>query len=331
VTREVDVAPQRPRTVAPTWLRSALNERSRGMGGQGGGTGERTASGRLDGGTVPVVDAATVVLVRDADGTRSAATEPTGSDAADDRLEVLLLERHLRSDFAGGALVFPGGKVDAMDRELAPDRWRIDDLGRWVELLGAGDRATALGLLVAAVRETFEEAGILLALRSDGAAVTQEDLATPDAREARAKLAERGGHWDWRPWLVERGLVLDLPRLGMWSWWVTPSGQHRRFDTRFLLATVPPGQHARHDAIETTSLRWTRPREALAAQARGDATVIYPTRCNLRALATYPDVASVQRAVLEDAVDRRRIEPSIVHVEGRPMVQHPDGGAPEPI
>lgn len=301
------------------------------MDGQGGGTGERTASGRLDGGTVPAVDAATVVLVRDADGTPSAPTGPTGSQAAGDRLEVLLLERHLRSDFAGGALVFPGGKVDATDRELAPERWRVDDLSRWAELLGTSDRATALGLLVAAVRETFEEAGILLALRPDGTPVTHEDLAAADAREARAKLAERGRPWDWRPWLAERGLVLDLRRLGMWSWWVTPSGQHRRFDTRFLLATVPPGQQARHDAIETTSLRWTRPREALEAQARGDATVIYPTRCNLRALATYPDVASVQRAVLADAVDRRRIEPSMVHVDGRPMVQHPDGGPPEPV
>ena len=262
------------------------------------------------------VDAATVVLVRDA------------VDAGG--LEVLLLERHLDSDFAGGALVFPGGKVDERDAQLDPARWRGADLDRWGVAMGT-DPAGALGLLVAAVRETFEEAGVLLASRSDGSPVTSDDLATDDAMEIRRGLAARGEDVDWRPWLAANGYVLDLGQLGFWSWWVTPEGQHKRFDTRFLLATVPPGQIAQHDAQEITGMRWTRPADALRAQVAGEATVIYPTRCNLAALERYRDVASVQQAVTAGEVDQRRIQPTVVTVDGRSMVQHPDGGPPEPV
>ena len=262
----------------------------------------------------PAVDAATVVLVRDGDG-----------------LEVLLLERHLDSDFAGGALVFPGGKVDAADRDLAPDRWRGGDLAAWRARLGCASEADALGLLVAAVRETFEEAGILLARREDGTVPTADDLTSSSMVAARRRLASRSERWDWRPWLADEGLLLDLDALAMWSWWVTPSGQHRRFDTRFLIARVPADQIAAHDRVEMTAMRWTRPTDALAAQRRGEVTVIFPTRCNLRDLARFPSVAAAFEAAVTGAVDQRRIQPDVVLVDGRPMVQHPFGGDPEPV
>ena len=262
------------------------------------------------------VDATTVVLVR---------------DGAGGGLEVLLLERHLDSDFAGGALVFPGGKVDPADRQLAPERWSGAELPRWRELLGAADAADPLGLLVAGVRETFEEAGVLFARREDGTAIGAAELATASFTEARHRLASRDERFDWRPWLAEEGLVLDLAALAMWSWWVTPVGQHRRFDTRFLVARVPGDQAAAHDAVEMTSLRWMRPTDALAAQARGEIVMIYPTRRNLQDLAAYADGASLWAAAAADRVDRRRIQPTGVRVDGRPMVQHPDGDPPEPI
>ncbi len=270
---------------------------------------------------VEAVDAATIVLVRDA-----MPGEATGGG-----IEVLLLERHLDSDFAGGALVFPGGKVDAADRELDPARWEGADLRTWGERLGVGTRSDALGLLVAGVRETFEEAGILLARREDGSAIVAADLDAPSFVEARRRLASRDERYDWRPWLEQQRLVLDLGALAMWSWWVTPTGMHKRFDTRFLLARLPADQAAAHDRVEMTSLRWVSPSEALAAQARGDIVMIYPTRRNLRDLARYDDTDSLLAAAHGDRVDRRMIMPSVVEVDGEPMVQHPDGDPPEPV
>lgn len=267
-------------------------------------------------GSPEAVDATTIVLVRDG---------PTGV------LEVLLLERHVESDFAGGALVFPGGKVDRADRGLPAERWTGVELAAWRERLGAATDADALGLLVAGIRETFEEAGVLFAHREDGSAIAAADLATPSFVTARARLASRDERYDWRPWLAEERLVLDLGAVAMWSWWVTPEGQHRRFDTRFLTAVLPGGQAAVHDDVEMTSLRWITPEDALAAQERGESVVIYPTRRNLRDLAAYPDAAALWADAVADRVDRRRIQPTVVRVDGEVRVQHPDGDPPEAI
>jgi len=257
---------------------------------------------------VPAVDATTIVLVR---------------DAAAGGIEVLLLERHIDSDFAGGALVFPGGKVDADDRHLDPSRWSVGDLAAWSTAMGVISDTEALGLLVAGVRETFEEVGLLFARRSDGAWVTADDLATPPFREARDHLIARGRRWDWRPFLAAEELTLDLDALAMWSWWVTPRGQHKRFDTRFLIARALPDQIAMHDDVEATGVAWMRPEDALSAHERGEATVIFPTRRNLEILARFPDANGAWAAAHAREVDARRIEPTILQVGGRVMVQHP--------
>ena len=282
---------------------------------------ERTPAGRLVDATTEAVDAATVLLLRDAPD--RAGQRP--------RLEVLLLERHLDSDFAGGALVFPGGKVDPADRTFDAGRWTGEPLSRWAERLGVDDPADALGLLVAGVRETFEEAGVLLARREDGTALTDEDLATPSFVRARQRLAGRDAAGGFEAWLSDEELVLDLGALALWSWWVTPEGQHKRFDTRFLVAVLPEGQHAQHDDVETTSLRWATPAEALAAHERGEATVIFPTRRNLSDLARFDDAAAAWAAARDGQVDQRRIQPRVVRVGDRVMVQHPDEDDPEPI
>lgn len=280
--------------------------------------GEATASGVLVDGPVDAVDATTVLLIRDG-----------GADRP--RPEVLLLERHVESDFAGGALVFPGGKVDDTDRGLADHRWRGTPPSAWTDRLGVTDERQALGLLVAGIRETFEEAGVLLAVRGDGSPVTGRELASESFIEARRRLATRGEHFDWRPWLEDEDLVLDLAALGMWSWWLTPLGHHKRFDTRFLIARLPAGQAAGFDDVEVTAMRWSTPEDALAAWRGGTCTLIFPTRRNLEDLAAYDAVDDVLADVAADRVDRRRILPSIVRVDGVPMVRHPDGGDPHPI
>ncbi len=264
--------------------------------------------------TPPLRDAVTVILLRDA--------VPQG-------LEVLLLERHGDSPFAPGALVFPGGKVDPEDGRLDPARWRCTDLAMWVERLGVPDEQMALAMLVAAVRETFEEAGILLAVREDGRSLVEAPLPSRETAEVRDAMAARDRAHDWRPWLAAESLVLDLDALAMWSWWVTPEGLPRRYDTRFLVAVMPDGQDARHDGVELTDTRWIRPEDALAlsdAQAR----VMFPTRRTLEQLLVHPDPGSAVAAAVRGDVDLRRIQPRLRSVDGKLMVEHPDGGDPVP-
>lgn len=267
----------------------------------------RTPAGPMTGETRPTVDAASILLLREGAG------EP----------EVLLLERHIESDFAGGALVFPGGKVDEADRELDPARWTGRDPAAWRDRLGAATDADALGLLVAAVRETFEEAGVLLATR-EGEPLTDADLQQPSFVEARRHLATRGQRFDWHDWLERERLVLDLGALAPWSWWVTPKGQHKRFDTRFFAALLPAGQSAASDTVETTDLRWTTPADALQAQRDGRMVVIFPTRRNLAALGEHPGAADAWDAADRGRVDMRRIEPELVVDGDRVLVRHPD-------
>ena len=291
--------------------------------------------------TAPV-DAVTVILVRDrlpgdrgaADTAGPADTDaPTASAAGgtSDGLEVLLLERHGDSAFAPGALVFPGGKLDPADADLPGDRWRCTDLGAWPGRLGVVDEDAAVALLVAAVRETFEESGVLLARHADGTQLHRRPLPEVGTAAVRARMAARDGAEDWRSWLAGSDLVLDLDALAMWSWWVTPAGLPRRFDTRFLVAEMPPGQLASQDDVETTSMRWIRPADALRAHAEGSLHVIFPTRRTLEQLSVHATAAAALHAAGTGAVDLRRIEPTVVMVGGQPMVQHPDGGPPAPV
>ncbi len=270
--------------------------------------------------TREAVPAATVAVVRDhADG-----------------LQVLLQERALASDFVGGAWVFPGGKVDGRDAMVDPTRLGPVDLaavhGVFGSSVGRHGRGDTLALLVAAIRETFEEAGVLLAHR-DGRPVDHTDLAEDAFTTARAGLADRERDHDWRPFLHDQGLVLDLAALRPLAWWVTPHGVHRRFSTRFFVAVAPAGQQrpAGHDAIEMTATVWTTPAEALAAAACGERQVIFPTRTVLSSLVDLPDVAAVSAHADAGGFDLRPITPLVRRVGGRMHVQHPDGGPPEDV
>lgn len=257
---------------------------------------------------VPAVDSSTVMVLRD------------GVEG----VEVLMLERHLDSDFVGGAYVFPGGKLDASD-DLDADLWSgIDPHSEGERMSVAPD--LALRLYVAAVRETFEEAGLLFATRA-GERLAAEDLASTSFSAARERLNARQAHWDWADWLRSENLTLDLGSLVWWSWWVTPIGVHRRFDTRFFVAVAPEDQQAGHDRVETVHSVWTTPNKALAAAAEGRATVILPTRKNLEQLAGHPTA----RAAVEWAAGRTplRIGPEIVRLGDRVVVRHESFGAVE--
>jgi 8-oxo-dGTP pyrophosphatase MutT (NUDIX family) len=220
----------------------------------------------------PIKDASTVIVLREADG----------------GLETFMLCRHHQSGFMGGAHVFPGGKVDASDAEAG---WhaRVDRPAEEItELLGETDAEVGLGLLVAAVRETFEEAGVLLASTAAGA-----DLpATRERLHGGASFAELANAIDMK---------IDSTALTPYARWITPKMESRRFDTRFYISVLPEGQSASHDGTETTSAIWLRPAGAIEDMHAGRIKLAPPTVRTLQWLAEFDDAASV----IADALSRK--------------------------
>ncbi|NND84504.1 MAG: NUDIX domain-containing protein [Acidimicrobiia bacterium] len=242
------------------------------------------------------IDAATIVLLRD----------------GDEGPEAFMLRRHAGASFMAGAWVFPGGKLESFDAAIPHDL--VDD-----------PDAPDLALRVAAARETFEEAGILLGRLPDGRHPTVDDLIAMDSEAARDRLNDRDDQWDWSEWLEAHGVVLEIGALGFASWWITPEAEPKRFDTRFYLAAVPPEQDARHDDVETSHSVWTTPAAALAAAQRGEAMVVPPTRKNLEALLSFPSVD----AAIDHARSTPDPEPILPVVERRgdeTWVTHPSMG-----
>jgi 8-oxo-dGTP pyrophosphatase MutT (NUDIX family) len=206
--------------------------------------------------------AATVLLVRDGEG---------------GALEVFLVQRHRRSGFLPNAWVFPGGRVDEADRTLAGDA-RVRGGAALARGFGLA-RPAAAAHGVAAARETFEETGVWL---GDGALA--DDL----------RLEVHSGRTDLGALLDAAGGGIDLDPLHPWSWWVTPTAEPRRFDTRFVLAHAPSAI-GRHDEIETVASRWISPHAALEA-GQDSLALAPPTWWTLRELARHPTVASAVAA-----------------------------------
>jgi 8-oxo-dGTP pyrophosphatase MutT (NUDIX family) len=204
--------------------------------------------------------------------------------------EVLLLRRNARTAFAASQWVFPGGAVDPGDRTLDPALWRGIDpaaLGERVDQ----DAATTLGLWVAAARETFEEAGVLLATRADGGPLAPDD---PAVVALRKDLAQRDA--DFAAGLRAAGAVLDLAALTPFRRWITPEAEPRRYDTLFLIAEAPPGQAGDHDGVEMVSARWLTAADALVQHAAGELPMIYPTIRTLEEVAAAADLAALRAA-----------------------------------
>ncbi|MDB5897166.1 MAG: hydrolase [Ramlibacter sp.] len=242
----------------------------------------------------PAAPSATVVLLRDG--------------AAD--LEVFLLRRHAQSEVLGGAYVFPGGKVDAQDIEWA-DRLDapVEDLhARLAEPELTPDQAAAI--YVAAIREVFEETGLLLA-----------DVSPDDARRAWAALREGPGFDEL---LGPMNLRLAAGALQPWSRWITPtlsSVTRKRFDTRFFVASVPAGQEPAHDTHEATESAWVSPRDALRQYWEGLIELAPPQIMSLAHLARHRSVGSVMQAARERKPPL--IQPQPRDVEGQRVLCYP--------
>ena len=246
------------------------------------------------------VVASTVVVVRDG---------PRG-------LETLMVVRHHEIDFARGAAVFPGGKIAASDRDPRLKTRCGADLGL---------DEVKLALRVAAVRETFEESGLLLARRG-GAMVSGTQRA---ALQHRWQERVASGGNAFVDMLCEEDLELSLEQLVPYAHWVTPEISPKRFDTHFFIAAAPPGQVAQHDGSEAVDSFWIRPADALAECLQGRRTIIFPTLSNLALLAQTADVAGALQAARSRPV--RRIQPTLgKRADGKliPLLA-PDCGYPE--
>jgi 8-oxo-dGTP pyrophosphatase MutT (NUDIX family) len=253
----------------------------------------------------PTRDAATVALLRDS---------PTGP-------EVYLLRRVKGMAFAGGMHVFPGGSVDAADGAAADLGWAGPPPAEWARALGC-DQALARALVCAAVRETFEESGVLLAGATPDDVLS--DVSTDEWEAERRALEAR--EQTLSQLLGRRGLVLRADLLRPLAHWITPELEPRRFDTRFFLARMPSGQRCRPAGTEAELRLWVRPGEALAQGL----SMMPPTVAVLEELAAHPDV---EQALAAERVLRPVMPRVVVDEDGEVrLVVDPGGphpGAPE--
>ncbi|WP_084773701.1 NUDIX hydrolase [Nonomuraea candida] len=217
---------------------------------------------------VPAREAATVVLLRPGP-------------------EVYLLRRKATMAFAAGAYVFPGGSVDVRDTDQAV-AWAGPSPAEWGEIFHAGE-GVARGLVCAAVRETFEESGVLLAGPGPDSVVA--DTTGDDWEADRLALIDHS--LAFADFLARRGLVLRSDLLKPWSHWITPEMEHKRFDTRFFAAVLPEGQRTRDVGGEADRVVWQRPAEALELAHKGEIFLMPPTYATLSELAAHDSVAGV--------------------------------------
>jgi 8-oxo-dGTP pyrophosphatase MutT (NUDIX family) len=235
----------------------------------------------IEGRVQPVTprDAATVMLLR------------PGRETGPGRgFEVYMLRRKPTMAFAPGAYVFPGGSVDQRDadEEVA---WAGPEVSVWAGWLGTGQEL-ARALVCAAVRETFEESGVLLA-----GSATEEIVAdtTGDDWEAdRQALLDRSV--SLAELLARRSLILRSDLLRPWARWITPAAEPRRFDARFFAAALPAGQRTRDVGGEASAVQWISPAGAIDAGRAGEIELWLPTAMTLAELSDYSDVAGVLAA-----------------------------------
>jgi 8-oxo-dGTP pyrophosphatase MutT (NUDIX family) len=219
-----------------------------------------------------------------------------------------MVRRHEKAVFMGGAYVFPGGAVDASDRELVEPRW-IDGSAHAVRQLAALPPEEALALHVAAVRELFEEAGVLVA-RHDAGGLLHLDGEAVRARYAAHRLDLHDGTRLLRQILADEALRIAADALVVSAHWVTPPIDVRRFDTRFFITRLPEGQVASHDARETTESLWIAPARAIDAAGRDEIILPTPTWITLRELAEFDSVESILTWARSRTVARR--EPGFI-------------------
>jgi 8-oxo-dGTP pyrophosphatase MutT (NUDIX family) len=225
--------------------------------------------------------------VAEAVAARPASTILLLRDGASEEIEVFMMVRHHEIEFSSGALVFPGGSVDPGDGEIIarPELYSG----------GEGGDAAELSFKIAAIRETFEESGILLARPRGSNDLVDAKRAASIAAENRVALSER--KTTFLDVLTQASMVLALDELVPYARWITPEGMPKRFDTWFFLAAAPPEQLGAHDGRESTDSLWLSPREAIAGGESGRFKLPFPTTRNLIKLGKQPNV----RAALDEA------------------------------
>ncbi|MGW4319212.1 NUDIX hydrolase [Streptomyces sp. NPDC004684] len=239
---------------------------------------------------VPPRRAATVMLLRD-----------TGDGPA-----VHMLRRRASMAFAAGAYAYPGGGVDPRDDDRTI-RWAGPTRAWWADRLGV-DETTAQAIVCAAVRETYEEAGVLLA--GSGPDSVVGDTTGEDWEADRAALVAR--ELSFAEFLDRRGLTLRSDLLGAWTRWITPEFEPRRYDTWFFVAALPEGQRTRNASTEADRTVWIRPEDAAAGYDRGELVMMPPTIATLRQLIPYTSPAEALAAApdrdLTPVLARARLE-----------------------
>lgn len=237
--------------------------------------------------------AATVVLLRAASAIRY-----------DEPPEVYLLRRHLGMPFAAGMYAFPGGTVDPRDSDVAL-AWSGRRPDAWAHRLRC-DEAEARALVCAAVRETFEETGVLLAGTDNNTVVA--DTTGDDWKRDRIALVDRT--LSFAEMLDRRGLMLRSDLLEAWAHWITPEFEPRRYDTRFFVAALPLGQRTRDVSGEADHVAWMTPANALAGVDAGEMQMLPPTYVTLRDIDRLGSLEAVWRVGAS-----RQITPVVPGVE----------------
>ncbi len=227
----------------------------------------------------PAMPAATVTIVRD----------------ARDGIEVLMMRRNLKSGFVPGMYVFPGGGLDDADL-LFKNNGLCDCLDDATASGMLGVAADGLAYWAAAIREAFEESGLLLARNGAGSLVTLADAEVAARFDAQRRQLN-AGELDFAALIAAESLQLAADQLVYFAHWITPVTAPRRYDTRFFMAEAPPEQEPFHDDHETIAATWISPAGALTLHQRGEFEMRTPTVRTLETFANCNDVASLRRSL----------------------------------
>jgi 8-oxo-dGTP pyrophosphatase MutT (NUDIX family) len=239
-------------------------------------------------------DAASVLLLR-----------PAAGEPGQPGIEVYMLRRARSMAFAPGVFVFPGGSVDPRDAEQGM-AWAGPDAQEWGRALDAPP-ALARALVCAAVRETFEESGVLLAGPDAGTVVA--DTSGPEWEADRQALLDHS--LSLAGFLGRRGLVLRSDLLRPWARWITPVVEARRYDTRFFIAAIPPGQRTRDVGGEAEEVAWWQPEAAIRAARQRELRLMPPTAVCLAEVGGCGQVETALRALRE----LRPVTPAVVETD----------------
>ncbi|MEM9014814.1 MAG: NUDIX domain-containing protein [Pseudomonadota bacterium] len=235
------------------------------------------------------IPAATILLLRD---------EPA--------FEVLMIERHANIKFAGGAMVFPGGRIDSADSD---PRWRDHCAG--VKIVDANQIVPR----IAAIREAYEETGILFA-RSDDGSMLSGDGAAKFNHERGIVEQDAARFFEL---VRDNKLILAIEALHLYARWAPPkAAQHRRYDTWFFAAKAPSGQIAVEDGNEATASTWTTPDAVLKSFAAGECKMIFPTVRNLELLNRSHSASDVFSLAAERKIEK--VEPWVIERDGKHII-----------